>query len=413
MSIVTNFLTFIFSVALSRAFGKAGLGQYALFAGILMPFWLLLDFGLNMILVRGLNEAPHDASHLVQAASRIRILLLGVSMVALVGIGFAWMSPQERGPFWLFSLVLLPRGLAMTYIAVFQAKTAWPTIFSANALGAVGQLVAVLGVMLLGGSLTHVFAMIFLADIGRALYLRSMYLRKTSARSTVRLPFRMVELFPLMKQSLPFALIGVVSILYVRVDVYMLAHFRTLADVGVYSASYNFLLVLSTLPNFLFLSLYPVLTSRRDAQTKATLSRWGITWGAVIGVASALGLFVVAEPLIQLSYRFEESVGVLRVLAWTLVPLSINTLILSHLFAASEERFVLAVVSLALVANVAMALYFIRDFGAMGAAVTTLLSEVLRTLLYGPKLLRIWEVRPLTAPPQRVSEWSLHATAEG
>src|SRR5262249_46375836 len=172
----------------------------------------------------------------------------------------------------------------------------------------------------------------------------------------------------------------------------------------IYRAAKGILDSCRLLPNAAFGALYPAVTRWAtagipEARARAAFRR---ALAAVLGAACAIaiGLTFLAGPLVSLLYgaRFAESAALLRLLAWTLVPLVPNTLIAARLFAAGRAWKVAWVSGLGAAATFELNAILVPLLGLAGAAWAVLGAELAMLGLYAPEFLADLGLR-LPRPP--------------
>lgn len=133
-------------------------------------------------------------------------------------------------------------------------------------------------------------------------------------------------------------------------------------------------------------SLLPLM-SRIFYESKANLALlFGKTmkyiWVVGLGIAASIAILSPAIIRILLPEEYEPAVNVLRVLGVAL-PFMVGCVLFGNLFISMELQRRMAKWSLlSLVVNVGLNLALIPPFGVMGAAVTTLCSEVVSFIIF-------------------------------
>jgi stage V sporulation protein B len=104
----------------------------------------------------------------------------------------------------------------------------------------------------------------------------------------------------------------------------------------------------------------------------------------VLGVVLALVLFLLAPLLVRVLYGpgFEPSAQALRVLAWLMIPFSVNIFISSRLLAERQERKVAVVLGISLVVLIALSAWLIPLWGLYGACLAAVGAETLQAGIY-------------------------------
>src|SRR5581483_681389 len=155
---------------------------------------------------------------------------------------------------------------------------------------------------------------------------------------------------------------------------------------GWYSAAYRVVDGFNLIPANFTLALFPLL-SRRGQADRAALGRVYARALKVLlglGVPLCVGTALLAEPLVLFfagPAYVPEAAWALRVLIWFLPFSFVNGVTQYVLIAVDRQRFLTVAFALATAFNLAANLVLIPTFSYLGAALVTVLSEV---VLLGP-----------------------------
>lgn len=177
-----------------------------------------------------------------------------------------------------------------------------------------------------------------------------------------------------MTEVAPLGLGVLLSALYFRCDVYFIEFFHGVETVGRYNASFRIVDALRLVPAAVLAVSYPVLCRATDARPLRRLSTRLLAASALV----ATTLHVGASPLLVWIYGAPFAVGAqaLQVLAWCVPLCYVNYALSYQLIAWNGQRVYLAIAAAALFANLAGNVILIPDGGMTGAALSTLLTEL-------------------------------------
>lgn len=186
----------------------------------------------------------------------------------------------------------------------------------------------------------------------------------------------------LMRESWPYLLSTSAIIIYMKIDVVMLGYLSTNIETGVYSLAQKLSEVIYMVPVVLVDSAYPVLARRFLDANQTTDSQHGqMLFDLAVGgslVVTLLAL-ILAGPVINAVFGvgYERSVSIFYIHAWSCVAIAMNTARHRWLAAVGLQRYAPTVTVIGLVINVMMNLVLIPLFGAVGAAIATVISYFL------------------------------------
>lgn len=370
---------FIATVYVARTLGVADYGVIGFALAIVLYLWAFLDWGVELYGPRVVAERSERIPDIISALLTFRLTVATVvaTIVALAGL---FVLPQPEGR------VLAIYGLTLYGVA---ANPRWALLgMDRSRPVAVSRVVfellkAGLIVLLVRGpqDLTLVPVIHFLGDALAAAYLIVVLVRAGQALH-LRFDLRLVR--QLLRRSTPLMTMTVLGLVIYNADLILLRVFRDRTDVGIYLAAFALITFLGQLAQVSRLSLIPTLTKIRDDRSlQEAVAQTASSQLAVLALPICIGGFLVARPLIELVFgpAYGASGTVLQILIWTIPLLLLRSVMEAVLISNQRQDRVLRETSLAASLNIALNLVAIPLFGLIGAAVTTLVAEVVRSLL--------------------------------
>jgi O-antigen/teichoic acid export membrane protein len=370
-------------LAISRRLGAEDLGRYGLAYAYLTVFGIVAPLGLPGLLIRDGARHPPALGKLLANATALGAGLSILLGLAMAGAGrFLEYDAATSAALLILSLALLPSTLLAYTEAAFLALERPRPMFWASLvehalkvglgvalLGRGYGLPAVLAAAVLGRVAASTVSLVWLHRLG--------VLRRWHADRTV--------LRGLAAQGPVLALSGICATLCWRSDVFLLAHWKGAAEVGLYTAAYRLLDVAILAPQCLCQALSPQLAASRGrcASGPVLLRR-------LIGfnLALAAALTLAAAPVLRLLYGpgFRAAAPVLALLIWTAAPYAWNRYQAAVLVASDRHRTDLALNAGVLTLNVLLNLAAIPQWGARGAAAVTLAGALVYAAVQGAVL---------------------------
>jgi O-antigen/teichoic acid export membrane protein len=376
-------LVFASYLLLVRALGVEGFGLYSLVFAYLAFFELLPDAGLDGLVVREASRRRERSAGILGEALALRgLLAVGALLPAMLLVGLVTDDP--RGP-WLVALG------ALTWLCSFR-RASWRSLWELPyRLALRMEVPTALG---LAAEAAHVLALLAFVPVGGLV-------AAVAAQGAAALPFAVIlvvlaarRLAPraanasgvgrLARASLPLLALLFANTVLARADVLLLQLLRGAREVGIYAAPVRLVEVATLIPPLLLGSVYPLLAgaAAQDPARADRLFRVSLRFLAAGVVPLILVEMFWARGLVQLLFgaEFEDSIGVLQVLAATLVFAFTDILLNAYFLAAGLEKQNAGLVAVAAAANVAANLVLIPRYGAVGAAWSTLLAYAVRLL---------------------------------
>jgi len=372
---------FVFFLALPKLLGIETTGRFTLwYTVILLVCQPLLDFSLNMVVVK---YTARDDPGVVRraflfAGGFLPLLLLGLYLAALAG---PW--PQD-----LVGLLLLSFGLSLSLNLVFSyfrgledlqvegvvggaSKLLGPLLlFSMVALGVGGSdpgpwlpALALVGVGI-GGWLLFI-----------ALYSRRLGTMVTALRSAVP---AVRSGFSLIREGLALGAVGLVGVLYLRLDVVMLGAMVGDAEVGFYFTASKIVETAFIVPHILMLVVFPRLVKAQEMAPLLRRFSWLFAALSVVATAGVIALGTWGVPMVYGGSLTRISTIVFA-LAATVVPVYLGYLYTQVLIVKDLQVRYLAIAAAGLTLNVALNALLIPFYQGIGAAAATVATEILIT----------------------------------
>lgn len=385
-------LGLLFTAALARVLGEAGLGQFAFISAVFFIGNALTTFGLDTLLIREVATARADgagrSASVSQTVSAALLIQLALSAAFVAGLWLlAPRLPNQTAAtlpaLRLVALALFPLAFATVDSALLRAHERMGlylvfTLATAAAL-ALGGLALLAG----GGGLVAAAAVFVLAQVVGALVAAGLARRALpdfSRRWVWPSP-------PVLARSIRLgaglAALMALSLLYQRSGVLLLSLLDGDAAAGAYSAAARVIEALKTLPAAFFGAMFPILAAARHQPAAGRAYRRAF---AALVVASGLlaGLTaLLARPILVLLFGpgFEAAAPALRVMVWSLPPTVVAFKLSLDLVVAGRERAAAAVMALTLLIGGGLSAWLINRWSLSGAALGLIVGEVVQVIL--------------------------------
>lgn len=307
--------------------------------------------------------------------------VLGVIIFAIAGVlasplaGVFFHVPPHASLFLLVGMGILGDLLLRSLTGYFQAAEEFSRYLLLDGILQVGRFLAVL-IMIATHTLTVQSALSVFAGFPFLVFLVGLLLLPKEW-SWWPLP-RRHDVVAIFHYSKWLVVSFIAAALYERVDVLLLGHFRTMEEVGVYSAA----LTLATLPDFivgcLTTVLHPRIVHLYAAGQFAAFNRRYWSWALPIAGLVAVVALLFGDFLIRalLTARYVAAIPVFQVLVLGTLFWGAVTPVSSSLLALVVPQRIVLVTASALVLMSLLGSVLIPIFGFMGAAVLVVSVKV-------------------------------------
>lgn len=373
---LVNFAAF---AHLARALGSSNFGRIGFLMTIVTYLLIPVMQGFDSV---GIRDVARDRARLQSYAGSILLIRALSALVTWTAVVAAVSVFQPQPPMgtlvMLFGLLLFPGALSLKW--AFQAVEQTRPVAVA---GIVAQLAFAAGAFMIRGpeQLLRVPVYSLAGESMGALVLMAAFVRRFGWFRPVLETRFWKELF---RESAPLAASTVLGTLLFNFDVLALGWFQPASAVGLYTAVYKLILLFSTLLTLFQLSLFPSLarafTEGRELAPMAAKVLRFVT-AAFLPLAFAGGL--MARPLLGFLFgaEYEGGAAALRILLWSLPWMALRSVFRIILVSYNLQRLDLRAVAAGAATNVALDLVLVPGLGTVGAAISTLSSELV--IFYG------------------------------
>ena len=377
-TIATKVLSLIYLIFVARYLGDTGFGQYSFVFALLSFFVVFTAFGMDALIIREVAKDKSKSSAFLINSSVLKTLLCLSSWAVLLVLAFFLNKPPEiKIGIMIIGFCLLPDSLVKTAKAVFSGheKMEYNTFIEVIyrlAIVAVGIFFIKYDYGIVG-----LFSVPLFASFGVFILTIFLYVKKIGG---IELSFDIGLLRYLLKTSYAFALTGVFVAIYHRIDAVMLSFMKGDAPVGWYSAAYGLTESLLFIPAALVSAAFPVL-SRFFNESKDDFQRAYrklFQFLLLFALPIAIGITILAEPIVSLIYKaeFSNAVPALRALVWATAFMFLNTVMSSTLYAANRQKTVAGLTAILVAVNILLNLILIPRYSHVGASWATVMTEM-------------------------------------
>lgn len=374
--IINQVAGFLLVVYASRRLGVEDFGKYSFVVAFYLVFELISFFGLQNFLPREIGRRRQEAGkYFVHAA-----FLVGGVALLLVAImnGVAAMYGLARDTYLAavvasFGLVPASLGAAAesTFIGIEKAEFITLLTFVKRTLVTAASILA----LWLGYGVVALLVIRAVVEFASASLSVPLCLWQTRA-GRIRLDGAFLRV--LLRGAAPFAGLAVLASIYWRLDVLLLQRLVGPTEVGIYSASYRLMFLLTLVPESFMNAVYPNLarTWREDRPRFVRLAERSLRYLVAFALPAAAGAYVLSGPVVLLIYEvdFARSVAVFSILIFAVIPIYVNNVFYRALFAAEQQIKSVVILIVNIVVMTVAGLLLIPRWGAVGAAAALLIS---------------------------------------
>ena len=373
-----------------------GYGAFTKAQTYVSVFAILVDFGLTLTTVQMISEPGADEKKILGTILSIRfvsaLIFLGIAPLSAL---FVPMTPDERLSIAYFAAAFFLSSMAQVFVGVFQKRLMLVRATLAETANRLVSFLAIVAVwywhlglpaatsaFVLGG-IVHVALMI--SSVNRHVPLSFTFDARVAKEIFVK--------------SWPIGVSIFFNLLYLKGDVLFMWYFgRSDVEIGYYGGAYKVLDVVSTIPTTLMGLLLPLLVSAWESKNKPLFYKRmqdGFDALALLGIPFALGSALCGVAVMTLIKSSLAPAGqLLALLGPTLSIVFIASLFSYTVVAVGKQRVMTWAYAFVATLTIMGYIALIPQYGMWGAALMSLVSELLIGIIATVVVLRATAWRP-------------------
>lgn len=373
-----------FFIYMARKLGAGDFGLFSFAFSFVGIFVILIDPGLNTILVR---DIARDRSYVNKYSSNMFTLkiLLSIVIFLLIWIVINLLGYDRRTIIVveIMGILLISYCFIDFMVAIVDALERMEFNIAIKVMNRL--LVAVPGIvaLLAGNKIVALISWMVIGSILSVLF--ASYLVK-KIRIDIKMEFDWYFLKGIIHNALPVALTMFFAIIYFKIDVVMLSMFKVSnSKIGLYAAAIKLIEILNVIPAIFVGAIFPILSGFSD-KSKSELE-------STFRKAYQILLIVAIPIVVTTAFRSEEIVRViygdsyigssiaLQILIWTSIFIFPNFLLSNMIIIANKQKLNAIFSFFCLIINIILNIFLIPRYGFVGAGIATVLTDILLFIL--------------------------------
>ena len=381
--IIASICAFVWTVLMARYLGVEQYGIVGFAISITGILGILDDLGISTHIVRHIATNYESAPKYLGNAIPLKIIFSIVKVIITLIILILFKRNELTITITLiFTIEMIFKSYIVSFNGCFQAfeegkyQGFGNTILNLTTLSFILLSIHTnLGIY--GISISYALAN--LITLGYVYYVLNKYITKPKYELDIDFCKTIIKL------SVPFAVTGILYTIYYSIDVIMLTNMVGDYASGIYNATYKLISVLTLFYSVYTAVIFPVMSKFYKNDKKLLLISYekSIKYLMIIIIPVAVATVCYSSDIIHFIYgkQYETSASVLCILIWTVCLLFISGANNTLLNASFKEISVTKIYTVAALFNVVLNLILIPYLSYNGAAITTVLSDVIIVLI--------------------------------
>lgn len=374
--IISKIIGLFTTAYLARVIRPQGFGMIGFAAAFVSYFSLMVNLGFDTL---GVRETARNKDNIVKYVNNtitIRLLMATIGYALLAGVVSVLDKPLlVKNILYITGLGLFASAFFLNW--VFQGIERMEIIAICQIFT---SLLSLAGILLLVHNPDDVLWAVTAIVVSNAVNTFLMCAIYIKSFGKISLSFDAAIWKKMFAAALPMGFSAFMIAIYYNMDMVMLGFMRTETEVGYYSAAYKVLL-LSLIPAGIILNVFfPQLSIANGnfSRMKFLMQKYSAAMFIVGAFLSVMGI-AFADQIVNIifGYGFRQSIFLLQILMIDTIFVYVNMTYGNPLLAWDRETFYMYAIMAGGFGNVILNLLLIPHYGATGAAIATVLSEVI------------------------------------
>jgi O-antigen/teichoic acid export membrane protein len=374
--VLVYLLSIVTITLIPRYLGVVGYGQLNFVLSFIGIFAIFGDLGINTLIFRDVSKNPSLKDKYFNNLFLPKLLLLFIVSLLMILVSFFLDKPlivKQMIFFGLFFVVFhfgantISRTLSSLQLFKYQA---YQELLSKLLYTVLALLVIYFNQGLLGIFLSQVIAF-FIVFV----YLFIVVRKYINLKLKLNTSFFIKKL----KYSWPFALSIIFTTIFFNFDRIFISLIKDDFQLGLYAVGVTFVGFLITIISVFGVILFNLLSKYSFKKESLSIFNKFLKIYLIIGFPIFFGGLLLSKEIITLIFGVNYVLGStsFATLLFFFLVLSINSIFSQYMFSHNLQKYMLKVRGIATGINIVLNLLFIPFFGIVGAAVTTVISEII------------------------------------
>lgn len=383
-SVLQKVLAFVYFTVIANTIGVEGTGKYFFALSFTTIFVVFIDLGFTNVFIREAAKAKEKLTDYLSALLMFKGGMAILTYIAAVIVIHLLGKPVD------VRLLVYVSGITMVFDTFHQSFYGALRALGDLRYEGIGIVASQFATLILGSiflwfglPLVYLILAFTIPSAANVIFAASMLMRRYQIVPKFRFDGQIFIHLGMI--AIPFAIAAVFARLYSYVDTMLLSQFFGEVAVGLYSIPYKITFAFQFIPLALVAALYPKFSELyvHDKERLAFIFERGLVYLFLVAVPIAVGIGVLAAPIINLLYSVEyaSSVLPLQILISSLIFSFVSFPIGAFLNACDRQIAQTKIVGVVLIVNILVNVLLIPEFGVAGAAIAAFVGNLLLTVL--------------------------------
>lgn len=381
---------------IARFYGKEIFGEFTSAQTIAIAFILFADFGLDLLLTTELPKNIQNKIAIFNQYFSLKIVFSLIAFASILSLGI-WgnFSQDIKTLLLIFSSFVVFTTLTNFLSALYKGSEKLEYETFVNFIVNFISLIVILVLIFLQKDI-FIISIAFTATKLLGLIIAVYYAVKIIPVADVKLHFGDFRLIK--NQVIVFGVFWIFGNLFFQIDTILLTLWDSAESVGLYQAAFKLVLLPLIIPDIFINSLMPTL-SRLHSEDPIKWQKLTDIFNKfliIVSIPISVTLFILPKQIIGLIYggsEYYQAINILQIFAVILFVRFFSETYGLMLTTSNKQKIRMYIVVVGTVINLIINFFLIPFLGALGASITSLVTNIFVGLAYtffSPNLLRNW-----------------------
>lgn len=378
-SIIVQILSFIGMIFLMRFLPVSEYGKYTYIIEFISIFAFFSDGGFTQHIIKESSQNPGSVEKIYAKAQSAQLLISGLMMALILCISYPTNSIQDFYYLFVFGLSVVISAYFAPMLAILIASGRKDLIFFKDVVLSIARILFILLGIYLKAPFAYFIYLGFINCI--VLFLLFVYTRyQEDYKYILNYEINIAGSFAFIRNGFLFTILMAANVIYNKIDIIMLEKMIGSTEVGYYSGATKFIYPFMFISGAFMTAIFPKLAKHSEEMDKfRSIQNLALYYLGGIGIVLSTSLYLGADLIFQLFFvdKYDDSIPVFKILVWYLAIVFIYGPISNSLVAKNKVVFLVYLNLIMIVLNVAINFFLIPVYGAKGAAMATIICEIL------------------------------------
>ncbi len=375
--IIGRLLKLVIVVFATRQLGVEGWGVFSYALAFVSFFYVLGDFGINTFITREMSKDKISKNEHFATSFILKISMLAIFFISSILIGpYLGKIKLSVNIITILSLLIFSDTIRSFILSINRSLEKMENEAFSNVL--MNTITTLLGIILLSQNSKPISLAIAYCT-GSIISSIFVFWSVRNEIKNIDWKFSKKSLQKIFDFSWPLIIIGLFSFIF-SIDNIMLGQMKSTIDVGLYSAAGRLVAFTTIIPSLISTSVFPILSKNESNTEKSTMIFEKIMIIVfTIGIPLVVGGFILRQKIMLLVFGQSYVSGslTLGILMFSILASFPNFVLSNMIFSKNLQKIFVRATAIGLILNLVLNIILIPKIGAVGAALSTTIAQLL------------------------------------